>query len=180
MRLDKNDKKQLEKRLEDPNFEKLFTELVTLRVRKYPKLAVTAQPYLSAKQLKDGEPKYLLAVVRTREIPIELGQALAQELRKEAETLAIRLAAFFPVASRWKWIHIFELLGINGNAAIVEQRQHGGRKATGITDKTKEGYKALAEMYYKTNLSQDEFCREMGISRSKLSRAIKFVSKNRQ
>lgn len=66
---------------------------------------------------------------------------------------------------------------------ILDKQILGGRPA-GVGNKgTAERYRTIVNMYRKAVeiddcLSQDEFCREYGISRKTLGNALKFVSKN--
>lgn len=67
---------------------------------------------------------------------------------------------------------------LRGWPKTIGQSQHGGRPV-GITEKTYEKYRNLAERYYKSEItSQREFCKRFGCSRSTLQRALKFVSGN--
>ena len=59
---------------------------------------------------------------------------------------------------------------------LFRQKRRGGAPK-GIRSKTRDEYLALANWYYKTGLSQREFCREIGISRRKLNRALRFAQK---
>lgn len=70
---------------------------------------------------------------------------------------------------------VFDFL--RGWTKVVKQTQHGGRPA-GMQDKTMANYRELVERFHNSLLSQREFCREAGISRSTLQRAVKFVSEN--
>jgi len=63
----------------------------------------------------------------------------------------------------------------------LTKRQTLGRrtKRGGISPATAERYESIAKQFYNSNLSQIEYCREKGIHRSKLTRALRYVAKKK-
>lgn len=62
---------------------------------------------------------------------------------------------------------------------LAEKQLLGGRpRQNGIHPDKQREYLHIANWFYKSNLSQREFCREAGISRGTLNRACRYVSEN--
>lgn len=73
--------------------------------------------------------------------------------------------------------------GTHNARHIADKQLHGGRKKSGISPQTEKAYRDLASIYHKLariepDITQREFCKRYGVNRSKLTRALKYVSKN--
>jgi len=67
---------------------------------------------------------------------------------------------------------------------LIDRQTRGGRQESGMSDATKKRHEDLAEWYYKTaeiepGITQREFCTRANVGRGRLSRALRYVSKNR-
>lgn len=97
---------------------------------------------------------------------------------------AVVTTIYFPLSREERdWLTNVQKLKEYLVLGAYKQEQVGGAPR-GTRSETKEDYRRIADSYYWSYdrgyyLSQREFCQETGVSRSKLSRALKYVSKNR-
>jgi len=172
--MNKHDREEFEKRLEAPDFRALYKELIALSFRIRQEFIVAANAP-KAHELKAGKQTGIYIVVKPGQDRQKV-KTKAKALIREIQVRAHRLSAFFPEAGRWRWQQIFLHQAFHG-AGTVEKREKGGAPK-GMRPETVTSYRVLAELYWAANVSQREFCREMGVSRRKLSRALKFVHEN--
>ena len=130
----KRDKSALDRRRTDPKFERLLVELLTLNCRRFGNLPIACAP-ITAEDLRQGKPPPIVTI-RQKGIAPEIALARARQLMLEAQDLAGKLAAFFPIAQRWRWQAIFLNMALRGTGAVQGERG-GGPEPTPKAEKIK-------------------------------------------
>lgn len=166
MYLSENDSKKLEKRLKNPEFKKLYHELMSLRgdqiISGFPLNGSSPDGLLTPHEIENGYTLRLVICYRCK-LPHHkiIEHQIAMETYQAAENLAVKLAWFFPLNERWRWVTIFEVMAINPDAARIEQRQKGGRTDSLTEDEINERLCILADIENtkkKLGITYDQTC----------------------
>lgn len=116
------DAEELNKRFENPDFEKLYDELIRLQFQR----GITSTAALPrAGALKNGESPKIMVISPPNEAQ-QKTIIKTEFLIKEARFLAHKLARFFPAERRYYWEEIF-FTQVMGGSTTVNQAQRGGR-----------------------------------------------------
>ena len=150
--LNTHDKKLLGKRMQNPEFSALFTELVSIH------FAIQA-----------------LIVNNQQGESIEEATATGVVLAHSADSLARELSTFFPANRRDYWQEIFIKLTFSRGAIMQPPLVEGRSPQSGLSSKKAEEYEKMATDFWKSGETEMLYCYVNKISRGKLQRAIDYM-----
>lgn len=135
MQLNEYDQKEFDKRLDDPDFSKLYNELIDLGPLHYPGLIVEYGPINASGSNGEIIPDDLdRRDLKFRRFSNDEKKAI--DMLQKAQELANRMAYFFPSAKHRRWQTIFTIMAMNRGsltwATKIGQRQAGG--SPGLTE----------------------------------------------
>lgn len=175
------DEKELVQQMNNPEFAELWYRLVGLRMVAQQDIDLAASAPTKEESRQDVIPIITLRIPHG--YPIEEVRNTIDMYRVNADSLAVRLAKFFPERRRWHWIQVLKNVGMGGSGTIEQARKGGAPK--GQRERTEADMKAVYEEWARLSaadpeLSQSEFCKQRGVSRSKLRRAISKIGFKKQ
>lgn len=162
--MNKRDRAEFEKRLENQDFECRYVELAMLKAQKYPDLVLTVEAPRKQADIRAGKEPVQVAIVNPGHNP-DVVLARAKQCMDEVTVLARWLSAFFPEGVRWHWQEVFRGIALAGNGMVLVRG--------GGPEPTPEGEIAciLAEWdRVKGNELKENFAARKGVSVRQLQR----------